>query len=132
MIALKFEEYLDQNVPDKITFEGTCLGPEMQNIVAAEDDNKIFGDLKINDWRNCFSKFGLVETWLGSSSSDRAEMVANKFPSGNSCTCFMNGDSLIIYWAGIPMLSVSAWQFKEEKAPGKKHSCHGKRKSLRK
>lgn len=71
-----FEDNLVQSAPNRIDYEARYFGRDAQNIVVAEDDNMIFGHTKLDDWKNCFTKFELVEIELGSSSLDQAEMVA--------------------------------------------------------
>ncbi|GLT28957.1 hypothetical protein SLA2020_038570 [Shorea laevis] len=103
-----FEDSMEQSDQNRFAFEASYFSRGIKNIVAEEDDKRIFRDMKIDDWRNCLTKFELVETELGLSSLYQAELVPKQLASGNCCTCYRNGESLTMNWKGAPILSLSA------------------------
>lgn len=78
--------------------EGSYLGEEIKNIVADNDDDRIFQDMKIDAWRTKFMNFGMIETGFSDSALFQAYLVAKQFDPGNCCSCNMNGKSLAVTW----------------------------------
>lgn len=113
------EDCMDRCDQNMRVLEDACLGKEIRNVVAAEDEGRIFKDMKIEAWRTNFTKFGLVEAELSSSSLYQADLVAKQFAAGNSCTCYRNGTSRVVNLKGTPILSLSTWKLCEERKPGK-------------
>ncbi|GKV53878.1 hypothetical protein SLEP1_g60391, partial [Rubroshorea leprosula] len=73
-----FEDSMDRDDQNRFAFEETYFARGIKNIVAEEDENRTHRIMKIDDWRNYLTKFGLVETTLGSSSLYQAELVAKQ------------------------------------------------------
>ncbi|XWS38946.1 hypothetical protein CRYUN_Cryun18bG0007400 [Craigia yunnanensis] len=124
------EYCMDRCDQNRRILEAAYLGQEIQNIVAAEDEDRIFRDMKIEAWRTSFTNFGLVEVELSSSSLYQADLVATQFAPGNSCTCYRNGKSLVVNWKETPILSLSTWKLCEQRKPSR--NCNVKRKTLSK
>ncbi|KAL9407654.1 hypothetical protein AB3S75_046233 [Citrus x aurantiifolia] len=99
---------------NRMTFEEMYSGQHIRNIIASEGEERIFGHMKIDGWRDLFNRFGLVEAELSSWSLFQAELILRSFACGSSCTIDRNGECLIIGWKGIPHLSLSVWKFHRE------------------
>ncbi|XVF38845.1 hypothetical protein REPUB_Repub20aG0137200 [Reevesia pubescens] len=121
------EDSMDRCDQNRRSLEAAYLGQEIRNIVAAEDEDRIFRDMKIEAWRSSFTNFGLLEAELSSSALYQADLVAKQFAPGNSCTCYRNGKSFVVKWKGTPILSLSTWKLCEEIKPSK--NCNVKRKN---
>ncbi|XWS53528.1 hypothetical protein CRYUN_Cryun10bG0009100 [Craigia yunnanensis] len=111
------EDCMDRCDQNRRILEAAYLGQEIRNIVAVEDEDRIFRDMKLEAWRTSFTNFGLVEAELSSSSLYQADLVAKQFASGNSCTCYRNGKSLVVNWKETPILSLSTWKLCEQRKP---------------
>ncbi|KDP27904.1 hypothetical protein JCGZ_18984 [Jatropha curcas] len=117
---------LERCDPNRIVWE-TCLAQEIQDIVAVEDDARIFRDMKIDEWRAYFTRLKMVETEISVSSLSQAQMALKNFASGKSCTLDRNDKSIITRWKGTPLLSLSAWKFHQQDQS--KKSCAKKSKT---
>ncbi|XP_039040273.1 DELLA protein GAI1-like [Hibiscus syriacus] len=104
------EDCMDKTDENRKVLEGSYLGEEIKNIVAAGNDDRIFMDMKIEEWRSLFTSFGMMETELSSSALYQADLVAKQFDPGNSCSCNMNEKSLVVNWKGTPIVSLSTWK----------------------
>ncbi|KAL7178281.1 hypothetical protein ACSBR2_031435 [Camellia fascicularis] len=105
------EDCMDPDNPNRKLSELMYLSWPIQNIVAAEGEERIIRHVSISLWRTFFSRFGMMEEELSSSSLCQAALVAKNFPCGSSCTIDMDEKCLIIGWKGTPIQSVSAWKF---------------------
>ncbi|KAK8478240.1 hypothetical protein V6N13_069950 [Hibiscus sabdariffa] len=83
----------------------------------AGNDDRIFFDMKIDEWRSIITSFGMIETELSSSALYRADLVAKHLESGKYCSCNMNRKSLVVNWKGIPIVSLSTWKSCEQRKP---------------
>ncbi|KAK8511267.1 hypothetical protein V6N13_013683 [Hibiscus sabdariffa] len=81
----------------------------------AGNDDRIFLDMKIDEWRSTITSFGMIETELSSSALYQADLVAKNLESGNYCSCNMNRKSLVVNWKGIPIVSLSTWKSCEQR-----------------
>lgn len=91
--------------------ESIYFGPAIENIVAAEGEERTTRHVKANVWSRFFAQFKVVQKELSMSSLYQATLVSKNFTCGSSCSFDMDGKSLIIGWKGTPVLSVSAWKF---------------------
>ncbi|XP_022748813.1 DELLA protein RGL3-like [Durio zibethinus] len=80
------EDCMDRCDQNRRILEAAYLGQEIQNIVAAKDEDRIFRDMKIEAWRT--------------------NLVAKQFAPGNSCACYRNGQSLVVNLKETPILSL--------------------------
>ncbi|XP_012835789.1 PREDICTED: DELLA protein RGL1-like [Erythranthe guttata] len=91
--------------------ESTYFGEGITNIVAAEGEERVTRNVKLDVWRAFFTRFGMVETELSESAKYQASLVLNKFAHGSSCTLECDGKGLIVGWKGTPFHSLTAWNF---------------------
>ncbi|KAK1354333.1 Transcription factor GRAS1 [Heracleum sosnowskyi] len=97
----------------RMEVERSYFGRGIQNIVAAEGEDRTARSVEINVWRTFFQRFKMVEIDISKASLDQANMVLKqKFSCGSSCTIYKNRKCLIVGWKGTPLHSVSAWKFK--------------------
>ncbi|EEF43078.1 scarecrow-like protein 18 [Ricinus communis] len=96
---------------NRMILESLHFGEGIKNIVATEGKERKIRNAKLDAWRAFFTRFGMLETELSTSSLCQAKLIAKKFACGNACTLSMDGKSLLIGWKGTPMHSLSAWKF---------------------
>ncbi|KAF3456343.1 hypothetical protein FNV43_RR00993 [Rhamnella rubrinervis] len=96
---------------NRTTAESLYFGHGIENILAADGEERKTRHVKIDVWRAFFSRFGLVEAELSTASLFQAKLVLNNFSCGSSCTLDMNGKCLLIGWKGTPLESLSLWKF---------------------
>ncbi|CAN1195037.1 DELLA protein GAI1 [Linum perenne] len=94
--------------------ESAFLGEGTRIIVAAEGEERVIRNVKMEAWRAYFRRFGIKEADLSFSCLYQAELVARKFHSWRFCTVGLDGKSLIVGWKGTPIHSVTAWSFSNE------------------
>ncbi|KDP28976.1 hypothetical protein JCGZ_19527 [Jatropha curcas] len=99
----------DQN---RMIMESMYFGKGIRNTIAAEGEERIIRNVKLEVWRMFFARFGMEETELSSSSLFQAELVIKKFSFGDSCMLDKDGKSLVFGWKGTPLHSLSAWKFR--------------------
>ncbi|KAJ8766311.1 hypothetical protein K2173_022370 [Erythroxylum novogranatense] len=92
-----------------------CLGQEILDVVAADDDKRAFRHMKMEDWRVYFTKLEMVEKELSMSAFYQAELMLKNSANGSLCSFDKNDKCLIIRWRETEMLSVSAWKFRRQK-----------------
>ncbi|KAA8531297.1 hypothetical protein F0562_006006 [Nyssa sinensis] len=90
------EDCMDRNDPNRMISESKCCFDAIQNIVAAEGEDRTTRHVNINIWRAFFAGFGMTEIELSASSLYQAKLVVKNFSCGSSCTLDPNGKSLII------------------------------------
>ncbi|XP_057476548.1 DELLA protein RGL2-like [Actinidia eriantha] len=105
------EDCMDRNDPNRKMSESGYFSSTIQNIIAAEGEERIMRHVNISVWRAFFARFGMKEEELSTSSLYQASLVVKNFACGSSCTLDMDGNCLIIGWKGTPIQSVSAWKF---------------------
>lgn len=104
---------------NRIRLESTYLRKEIRH-------NMDVSHMKLDQWREVFSKYGMLEKELSSSCLYQAELVSKRFACVGCCTLERNGKSFTVGWKGTPLLSVSAWEFhQEEKFAQSPISCPG-------
>ncbi|XP_065860180.1 DELLA protein RGL2-like [Euphorbia lathyris] len=102
---------IDQGDPNRAVLE-VMVGHQIRCTVAAKDEERIYSrQMNIEEWRDYFSGFGMVETEVSMSSFDQATLLQKNFASEKSCLLVRNGKCLVIGWKGTPFFSVSAWKF---------------------
>ncbi|KAH7513465.1 hypothetical protein FEM48_Zijuj12G0202800 [Ziziphus jujuba var. spinosa] len=106
-----FDAFMKRDDPNRMIIESKLFGYGIRNMVATEGEERKTRHVKIDVWRAFFSRFGLEEEELSSSSLYQANLVVKNFPHGNSCTLDKNGKSLLIGWKGTPLQSLSVWKF---------------------
>lgn len=106
-----FEECMERESPYRMIVEGTYLGEGIRNTVAADGDERVARNVKVEVWRAFFRRFGMVETELSESSKYQASLVVNRFGKGKSCDLEWDGKGLIVGWKGTPLQSLTAWKF---------------------
>ncbi|KAL8094476.1 DELLA protein RGL1-like [Apium graveolens] len=107
------EECIDRDNQYRTDIERSYFGPGIQNIVAAEGENRTTRSVKVDVWRTFFKRFSMVEINIRQASLDQANMVLKqKFYCGSSCTIYKNRKCVMVGWKGTPVNSVSAWKFK--------------------
>ncbi|CAN1806558.1 DELLA protein RGL2 [Linum perenne] len=84
--------------------ESAFLGEGSRIIVAAEGEERVIRNVKMEAWRAYFRRFGIKEADLSFSCLYQAELVARKFHSWRFCTVGLDGKSLIVGWKGISEL----------------------------
>ena len=80
------EDCMDRCDQNRTMLEAAYLGLEIRNIVAEDEDDRIFRDMKIEAWKNILTNFWAgrrVE--LSSSSLYQADLVAKQFARRNTC-----------------------------------------------
>ncbi|KAL4592398.1 hypothetical protein LXL04_005390 [Taraxacum kok-saghyz] len=105
------EECLGRDDENRAITESVYFGNAIMSIVASEGAERVVRHVNIDVWRKFFARFGMEEKELSMSSLYQANLMAEKFPSGSSCTFDMDGKCLIIGWKGIPIQSLSVWKF---------------------
>ncbi|XAR57007.1 hypothetical protein NMG60_11025004 [Bertholletia excelsa] len=105
------EDCMGQNNSNRKILESMFFSWGIQNIVAAEGEERTSRHVNISVWRAFFSRFGMVEEGLSTSSLYQANLVAKNFSCVDSCTFDMDGKCLILGWKGTPLYSLSAWKF---------------------
>ncbi|XP_030528089.1 DELLA protein RGL2-like [Rhodamnia argentea] len=103
------EECMERDHENRTVLESVYFGQGIRTRLAAEGEERNRRNVKVDVWRAFFSRFGLVEVDLGTASLYQADLMAQKFPCGSSCTLDTNGKCLIIGWKGTPIHSLSAW-----------------------
>ncbi|KAI3774767.1 hypothetical protein L1987_49329 [Smallanthus sonchifolius] len=98
----------------RAVLEGVHFADGMQNIVAAEGDERISRSVYIDTWRLFFARFGMVEIELSESCLYQANLVLQQFSCASSCTLENNGNCLVVRWKGTPLHSLSTWKFVHE------------------
>nr|QFI36157.1 DELLA RGL1-like protein [Boehmeria nivea] len=99
---------------NRVVFESLYCGVAIRNIVAAEGEERVIRNVKVQVWRAFFARFGMEEIALSQSSIEQAKLVAINILQqcgNNSCTFEMDGKCLIMGWKGTPLHSLSAWRF---------------------
>lgn len=81
----------------------------IRNIVAAEGEERVVRNVKLEVWKEFFRRFGMVEVGFSESSIYQANLVANEF---DGCTVDYSNTCLFIGWKDTPILSLSAWKFR--------------------
>jgi len=104
------EDCMKGDEKNRMIIESLYFSYGIRNILAEGVERKST-NVKIDVWRAFFTRFGMVETELSMKSLYQAELVAKRFPCGNSCTFDMNGHCLLVGWKGTPINSVSVWKF---------------------
>lgn len=105
------EDCMERNNQYRVILERNHFGKGIQNIVAAEGEERVTRSVKINVWRAFFARFKMEEIAVSTSSLYRANLVLDQFSCGGSCTLENNGKCLIVGWKRTPIQSVSAWKF---------------------
>ncbi|KAI3792200.1 hypothetical protein L2E82_06073 [Cichorium intybus] len=105
------EDCMDREDENRAITESLYMGRGIRNIVAAEGPQRVVRHVNIDVWRKFFSRFGMKETELSMSSLYQANLMAEKFACGRSCTFDLDGNCLIIGWKGIPIQCLSVWKF---------------------
>ncbi|KAL8234754.1 hypothetical protein R6Q59_020854 [Mikania micrantha] len=105
------DECMSRDDAHRAIVEGIHVADGMQNIVAAEGDDRISRSVYINTWRLFFARFGMVEIELSYSCVYQARLVLQQFSCGSCCTLEKNGNCLVIGWKGTPLHSLSTWKF---------------------
>ncbi|KAJ8766297.1 hypothetical protein K2173_022356 [Erythroxylum novogranatense] len=106
--------------PNRLIIESVHLGEGIRNIVATEGEERTIRNVKIDIWRLFFSRFGMEELEFSSTSLYQANMIAEKFNCGSSCSAEMNGKALLFCWKGTPIHCLSAWKFFRDEERGDK------------
>ncbi|KAI3460751.1 hypothetical protein Pfo_017414 [Paulownia fortunei] len=105
------EDCMERNNQYRAELEGTYFGEGILNIVAADGQERITRNVKLDVWRAFFMRFGMIEIELSHSSRYQASLVLKQFAQGSSCTLECNGKGLTVGWKGTPLHSLTAWKF---------------------
>jgi len=105
------EDCMDREDENRGIIESVYMGNGIWSIVATEGEERVVRHVNIDVWRKFFARFGMKETELSMSSLYQANLMAEKFPCGGSCTINMDENCLIIGWKGTPIQCLSAWKF---------------------
>ncbi|KAL7124867.1 hypothetical protein ABFS83_14G077300 [Erythranthe nasuta] len=105
------ESCMERSSEYRRELESTYFGEGITNIVAAEGEERVTRNVKLDVWRAFFTRFGMIETELSESAKYQARLVLNKFAHGSSCTLECDGKGLIVGWKGTPFHSLTAWNF---------------------
>ncbi|KAI5674900.1 hypothetical protein M9H77_05850 [Catharanthus roseus] len=105
------EDCMERDNLHRKTIEGIYLGGGIRNIVGTEGDRRCTRNVKVEVWREYFTRFGMAEVELSESSLRQAYMVLKKFTKASGCTLTNNGKGLVIGWKGTPIHSLTTWKF---------------------
>ncbi|PIN15605.1 hypothetical protein CDL12_11749 [Handroanthus impetiginosus] len=105
------EDCMERNSEYRRILEETYFGEGIVNIVAADGQERITRNIKLDVWRAFFKRFGMIEIELSESSKYQASLVVKQFAQGSSCTLECNGKGLTVGWKGTPLHSLTAWKF---------------------
>ncbi|XP_004487762.1 scarecrow-like protein 18 [Cicer arietinum] len=106
-----FEDCMKKDEKNRMIMESMYFSHGIRNTVAEEGAERKSRNVKIDVWRNFFTRFGMVEKELSMMCLYQAELVAKRYACGNSCTFDMNGHCLLVGWKGTPIASASVWKF---------------------
>lgn len=102
---------MDPDDPSRMITESMYFGQAIQNIVAADGEERTIRHVKSNVWRSFFTRFKMVQKELSTSSLYLASFATKNFACESSFSLDMDGRTLIVGWKGTPILSLSAWKF---------------------
>ncbi|XP_052185081.1 DELLA protein RGL1-like [Diospyros lotus] len=105
------EDCTDRDSQYRFILEGVYFGDGINNTVAAEGEERLNRNVKLNVWRAFFARYGMVEIGLSESALYQANLIIKQFACGNSCTLDSDGKCLIVGWKGTPIHSLSIWKF---------------------
>lgn len=95
--------------PNREITESLYFGEGIQNIVAAECDERTIRNVNISVWRSFFARFGMTEEELSTASLYQASLLVHNFQG--RCSFAMDKKCLTVGWKGTPLVSVSVWKF---------------------
>ncbi|GAA0163717.1 hypothetical protein Leryth_017317 [Lithospermum erythrorhizon] len=104
---------LGQDEQTRVIAEGIYLGSMIQNLIVADEEDRVHRSERIDFWRNLFSSNGMVETELSYLSMYQASLILKMSANWIHCNVEMNEKCMIIGWKGVPIQSLSAWKFQE-------------------
>ncbi|WCJ23345.1 hypothetical protein M5689_005377 [Euphorbia peplus] len=107
------EACIDQ---ERLFLEANLLGLQIRDVIAAKDEQRVFMDMKIDEWRDHFTEFGMVETEVSMTSFDQANLLLKTYARAESCLLLRHGKGLVSGWKGTPFLSVSAWKLQKNQS----------------
>ncbi|KAL9672575.1 hypothetical protein QQ045_028826 [Rhodiola kirilowii] len=87
------------------------LSDGILNMVAAEGEERVTRNVKMEVWRAFFERFGMVECEISEAVFCQVKMVAGRFGCGGDCEVGKDGLSLMVAWKGTPIHSLSVWKF---------------------
>ncbi|XP_052188009.1 DELLA protein RGL2-like [Diospyros lotus] len=105
------EDCVQRDNKYRLILEGFHLREAILNMVVKDGEEWTNRSMRIDAWRPIFARFGMVEVELSESSLYQASLVVKQCPCGSLCTIDKNGKSLIFWWKGSPLLSLSTWKF---------------------
>lgn len=105
------EDCMERSNEYRKTLESSYFGEGIINIVAAEGEERITRNVKLDVWRAFFARYGMVEMEMSESSKYQASLVLKQFAHGSSCNIECNGKGLVVGWKGTPLHSLTAWKF---------------------
>ncbi|KAG8370602.1 hypothetical protein BUALT_Bualt13G0000500 [Buddleja alternifolia] len=107
------EECMERKNEYRRILESSYSSEGIRNIVAAEGEERVTRNVKVDVWRAYFRRFGMREMELSESSKYQASLVVKQFSKGgtSSCTLEYNGKGLVVGWKGTPFHSLTAWNF---------------------
>lgn len=91
--------------------EAMFFGEGIRNMIAAEGEERVVRNVKMDVWRAFFSRFGMVEMEFSEASLYQASLIIKRFACGSCCSLEKDGKCLIVGWKGTPIHSLSAWKF---------------------
>ncbi|MFS7979784.1 putative transcription factor GRAS family [Helianthus anomalus] len=109
------EACMSRDDPHRAIVEGVHIADGLQNLVAAEGDERTNRSVYLNTWRIFFTRFGMVEIELSDLCVFQAKLVLQQFSCASSCTLENNGKCLVVGWKGTPLHSLSTWRFVQER-----------------
>ncbi|KAK1417462.1 hypothetical protein QVD17_26589 [Tagetes erecta] len=105
------EACMSRDDAHRAVLEGVHFADGMQNIVAAEGEERVSRSVGMTTWRHFFARFGMMETELSDLCVYEAKLVFQQFSCASSCTLENNGNCLMVGWKGTPLHSLSTWKF---------------------
>ncbi|KAL4588792.1 hypothetical protein LXL04_001687 [Taraxacum kok-saghyz] len=105
------EACMSQDNAHRAVVEGVHFSDGIENIVAAEGEERMSRSVDMETWRLFFARFGMVDIELSDSCLYQAQLVLQRFSCESSCMLENNGKCLIVGWKGTPLHSLSTWKF---------------------
>ena len=101
----------DTQIQNRLMTEAVLFGEGIRNMIAAEGEERIIRNVKMDVWRAFFSRFGMAEIEFSEASLYQASLIVKQFACASFCGVEKDGKCLIIEWKGTPIHSLSAWKF---------------------
>ncbi|KAH6769595.1 hypothetical protein C2S52_014398 [Perilla frutescens var. hirtella] len=94
----------------RVDIESTLFRSSINNVLAAEGEERMMRHVRINVWRAIFAGFELLEIEPSLPSLDQANLLLQHFSYGSSITLCRNDKCLTLGWKGTELTSLSAWK----------------------